>query len=179
MSDADNAVETELKLRLSPDSRAGLEHHPAFNPPGASTPHTRHEVTTYFDTPDRTLSSRGATLRVRHRGRSREQTLKLSGDGHGPLQRGEWNWRIKSDVPDLNRLTPTPIAPILPTIRAASLQPMFTTDIQRTARQLHLDKCTTVEAVFDEGCITANGSSLPVAEMELELKSGDVQPLYS
>jgi inorganic triphosphatase YgiF len=36
-----------------------------------------------------------------------------------------------------------------------------------------------VEAVFDEGCITANGSSLPVAEMELELKSGDVQPLYS
>ena len=104
--------------------------------------------------------------------------LKVSGDGHGPLQRGEWNWRIKSDVPDLNRLTPTPIAPILPTIRAASLQPMFTTDIQRTARQLHLDKCTTVEAVFDEGCITANGSILPIAELELELKSGDAQPLY-
>jgi hypothetical protein len=35
-----------------------------------------------------------------------------------------------------------------------------------------------VEAVFDEGYITANGSSLPVAEMELELKSGDVQALY-
>jgi inorganic triphosphatase YgiF len=55
---------------------------------------------------------------------------------------------------------------------------MFTTDIQRTPRQLHLDKCTTEEAVFDEGCITANGSSLPVAEMELELKSGDVQALF-
>jgi triphosphatase len=176
--DADDAVETELKLRLSSTSRVALEHHPAFNPPDASTPQTRHEVTTYFDTPDRTLSSRGATLRVRRRGRSREQTLKVSGEGHGPLQRGEWNWPIKSDVPDLSRLTQTPIVPILPTIRAASLQPMFTTDIQRTARQLHLNKCTTVEAVFDEGDITANGSSLPIAEMELELKSGDVHALY-
>jgi triphosphatase len=100
--DADDAVETELKLRLSSTSRVALEHHPAFNPPDASTPQTRHEVTTYFDTPDRTLSSRGATLRVRRRGRSREQTLKVSGEGHGPLQRGEWNWPIKSDVPDLS-----------------------------------------------------------------------------
>jgi inorganic triphosphatase YgiF len=176
--DADDAVETELKLRLSPDSRAALEHHPAFNPPGASTSHTRHEVTTYFDTPDRTVSSRGATLRVCRRGRSREQTLKVSGDGQGPLQRGEWNWPIKSDVPDLSRLTQTPIASILPTIRTASFRPMFTTEIHRTARQLHLDKCTTVEAVFDEGYITANGSSLPVAEMELELKSGNVKAFY-
>jgi inorganic triphosphatase YgiF len=55
--DADDAVEIELKLRLSSDARAALEHHPAFNPPDASTPHTRHEVTTYFDAPDRTLSS--------------------------------------------------------------------------------------------------------------------------
>jgi hypothetical protein len=57
--DADDAVETELKLRLWSDARATLEHHPAFGPPDASTPHTRHEVTTYFDTPDRMLSSRG------------------------------------------------------------------------------------------------------------------------
>jgi triphosphatase len=139
--DADDAVETELKLRLWSDARATLEHHPAFGPPDASTPHTRHEVTTYFDTPDRTLSSSGATLRVRRRGRSREQTLKVTGDGQGPLQRGEWNWPIKSEVPDLSRLTQTPIAPILPTIRTASLQPMFTTDIQRRApaasRQMH------------------------------------------
>ena len=76
MPDADDAVETELKLRLSPNSRTVLEQHPAFNPPGAAKPQTRHEVTTYFDTPDRTLSSRGATLRVRRRGRSQKQTLK-------------------------------------------------------------------------------------------------------
>jgi inorganic triphosphatase YgiF len=55
---------------------------------------------------------------------------------------------------------------------------MFTTEIHRTARQLHADSCTTVEAVFDEGCVTAYGSSLPVTEMELELKSGNVQALY-
>jgi CHAD domain-containing protein len=43
---------------------------------------------------------------------------------------------------------------------------------------LHPDEFTTVEAVCDEGRIIADGSSAPVSEMELELKTGRARSLY-
>jgi inorganic triphosphatase YgiF len=175
----DHAVETEIKLRLSPQARTALERHPTFNPPCASAPHTQQEVTTYFDTPDGALSSKRVTLRVRRGEQGRRQTLKVAGgDDRQPLQRGEWEWRVESDLPDLSRLAETPSAPLLRTIDSASLRPVFTTDIQRTTRLLYPDDCTTVEAAFDEGHIITDGSSVPVSEMELELKTGRAYALY-
>ena len=179
MPDNDHAVETEIKLRLSPKARAALEQHPAFNRPRASAPHIQQEVTTYFDTPDRALSSKGVTLRVRRSGQDRKQTVKAaSGDGRQPLQRGEWEWPVERDTPDLCRLAEIPIAADVRTINAAALRPVFTTEIQRTARLLRPDDRTTVEVVFDEGRIITDGASAPVSEMELELKTGDAHALY-
>jgi len=172
-------VETEIKLRLSPEARAALEQHPAFNPPHATAPQTHREVTIYFDTSDYTLSSKGVTLRVRRSGRLRRQTLKVGCDeGLAPLQRGEWEWPVERDVPDLGRLAETPVAPLARTIHSDALRPVFRTEIERTARLLHPDEFTAVEAVFDEGRIIADGSSAPVSEMELELKTGRARSLY-
>ena len=95
MQHTEDTVEIEIKLRLSPGSRVVVERRPAFNPPDATTPHIQHEVTTYFGAPNLALSRRGATLRVRHGGRYREQTLKVSGGGQEPLKRGEWNCPAK------------------------------------------------------------------------------------
>jgi triphosphatase len=175
----DQAVETEVKLRLSPEARAALERHAAFNPPRASAPHTQPEVTTYFDTPDVALISEGVTLRVRRSGCVRKQTVKATGRaGLEPLQRSEWEWLVESDAPDLGRLAETPIAPLVRTIDAGSLQPVFRTEIQRSTRLLRPDECSTVEAAFDEGRIIADGVTAPVFEMELELKSGYAHSLY-
>jgi triphosphatase len=175
----DQAVETEIKLRLSPEARAALERHPAFNPPCASAPHTQQEVTTYFDTPDDALISKGVTLRIRRSGRVWKQTVKVARrGGQEPLQRSEWEWLTESDVPDLGHLAETPIAPLVRTIDADSLQPVFRTEIQRSSRLLRPDEYSTVEAAFDEGRIIAGSATAPVSEMELELKSGYAHSLY-
>ena len=65
--------EVELKLQLPPGSRATLEGSPAF---AAAEADQRHEVTTYFDTPDGVLDHAGLTLRVRRSGDTRTQTVK-------------------------------------------------------------------------------------------------------
>jgi inorganic triphosphatase YgiF len=54
--------EVELKLQLPPGSRAILEAYGAF---AAAKAARLHQVTTYFDTPDRVLDRAGLTLRVR------------------------------------------------------------------------------------------------------------------
>src|SRR5262249_46657780 len=94
------------------------------------------------------------------------------------LQRGEWEWPVEKDVPDLHPLAETPVAPLARTIASDALRPVFMTEIERTARLLRPDEFTTVEAVLDEGRIIADGSSAPVSEMELELKAGSVRSLY-
>ena len=179
MQNTDQAVETEIKLRLSPEVRTALERHPTFNPPHASAPHTRREVTTYFDTPAATLISQGVTLRVRRSGCDLKQTVKATSRADlEALQRNEWEWQLESEAPDLGRLAETPIAPLMRTINPGSLQPVFRTEIQRSVRLLRPDEGSTVEAAFDEGRIIAGGIAAPVFEMELELKSGHPHSLY-
>src|SRR3954463_5749840 len=103
---ADQPIEVELKLRLSALGRAELERHPTFQ---AAAPEERHELTTYFDTPDVFLAERGISLRVRRNGDRRVQTVKLQGDGTAvAARRGEWEWPIEQDRPDLSRLAETP-----------------------------------------------------------------------
>ena len=61
----DHAVETEIKLRLSPETQSVFERHPELKPRRASSSQTHREVTIYFDTPGLVLSRSGTMLRVR------------------------------------------------------------------------------------------------------------------
>jgi triphosphatase len=58
------------------------------------------------------------------------------------------------------------------------LEPVFITDMRRTVRLLHLDGNSVVEAAIDVGRIRAGAASEPVSELELELKGGDLGPMY-
>ena len=169
-------VEIELKLLLPAHARAALERHPALQAPRASAPRTRHEHTIYFDTPDLSLASRGLSLRVRRHGKGRVQTLKSAGDGQTVAAvRGEWQWPVKQDAPDLSRLAETPFGT---GIAALELQPVYETEIRRIVRNLSLAGDSVVEVAIDFGRIFAGDATQDVSEFELELKRGAPGPLY-
>ena len=167
--------EIELKLRLPPGSHAALERLPVLQ---AARAEKRREVTTYFDTEDHALAARGFSLRVRASGDRRVQTLKLDvSDGGAAGRRGEWEWPITSDQPELDHLAETPARAIVAEL-AGRLRPLFATEIDRCARVLRLDGKTEVEASIDRGAIVADTRREPVDELELELKAGSLAPLY-
>lgn len=72
-------VEAELRLAVPRGQGARLLGHPALRATLASMPEARHEVTTYFDTPDLALARKGLSLRVRRTGGRRVQTLEADG----------------------------------------------------------------------------------------------------
>ena len=171
-----NPREVELKLQLPPGSRAALEASTVF---AAAEVMQRHQVTTYFDTPDSVLEGVGLSLRVRRSGDARIQTVKSRANGRGiASNRGEWEWRISHDGPDVGRLAETAeLAKAAQAIKGR-LEPVFVTDIRRTTRLLHLDSNTVIEAAIDEGSIAAGAARETVSELELELKSGRIGPMY-
>ncbi|HJS84101.1 MAG TPA: CYTH and CHAD domain-containing protein [Acetobacteraceae bacterium] len=171
--------EIEVKLRLPPDARPVLEAQPALHPPRAGTPETREEETTYFDTPDGLLARAGASLRVRRSlGRGLVQTLKLAPVAQGAAaRRGEWEWPVGAETPDLGLLAGTPCADSVPALDRA-LTRVCKTEISRTAWRVACAGGTVVEAAIDQGRIRAGQRDVPVSELELELKAGGPAALY-
>ena len=55
----------------------------------------------YFDSGDLFLRDHGLTLRVRHIGDKRIQTIKTINQGSDWLERSEWEQSIEGDQPDL------------------------------------------------------------------------------
>jgi triphosphatase len=171
-----NPREVELKFHLPVGSRVLLERYPAL---AAAAPSQHHLVSTYFDTPDRALDRFGLTLRVRREGEKRIQTVKSRSTGHGVASsRGEWEWPIGQDTPEVARLSQTPALAAAARAIRGRLQPEFVTDIRRTTHLLQLDNGATAEVAFDEGDIQAGPAREAVSELEIELKSGGVEPLY-
>lgn len=175
MPDNDQPTETEIKLRLPAAAFDTLARHAVM---ANATPDQRHQITTYFDTPDLDLARHGFHLRIRRSGTHRLQTLKTAAGHAVASQRGEWEQPVETDTPDLAALADTPAASALRDIGADRLRPAFTTDIHRTTRLIHVDRDATIEAAFDHGVIIACNRSEPVSELELELKQGDVAALY-
>ena len=174
-------IETELKLTFPPEAAGRLADHPALKPPCASAPRSERLVSTYFDTPSRELARRGLSLRVRAAGPRRVQTLKASGpkaslDG-AAMSRGEWEWPLRDDKPDLALAAGNPIASRLPPNVGTQLQPIVVTDVVRTTRTLDFHE-STIEAALDSGSIVAGDRKQAVHELELELRRGAPGALY-
>ena len=171
--------EIELKLHFPAEVRAQLDRHPALLRRQIAPAQERRLVTTYYDTPDHLLSERGYTLRVRRVDDERVQTLKGGGDnGAVAMRRGEWEWPVAGDAPDLDLLAETPLGKTLRAGVAERLAPVLTTDIRRVVRQLRLEDGAVVEAAIDEGSLRAGSAERPVCELELELREGPAAPLY-
>lgn len=122
--------EVELKLAVPDGSVDPLGDHSAVPP--ARAKQQRHEITTYFDTPDRALERHGLSLRVRNTNHRRVQTLKADSRAGIAADRAEWEWPIQQDEPDLRLLAETNVTQELRS--GQHLEAVLATDIHRTVR---------------------------------------------
>jgi triphosphatase len=167
-------METEIKLLLPASSRAAVEEHADFAP---VQPRRTRNVSTYYDTENFGLRARGLTLRVRQTDGHFVQTVKSLDGSAGFASRQEWEWPVASDALDRDALAREPEALAQIGDDLDRLRPVFTTDVERTARVLLLEGKTTVEAVIDEGEVRAGDKRKPLGEVELELKGGPAGPM--
>jgi inorganic triphosphatase YgiF len=169
---AEQPLELEIKFHLPPGAQEAVSGHPALQ---TANVRRLHQITTYFDTLEGDLFREGVTLRVRRCGKRLVQTLKLEGERNGPFGRNEWEWPVRTEVPDLDRVAETPIADLLR--EAPALRPMFVTDVKRTIGTVRFDNAL-IEVALDGGRIDAGDATEPISELELELKDGDPGPIY-
>jgi len=158
--------EIELKFTCEPSDIAAV-----FAAAPAGEDETRQLVSTYFDTPARTLRKAGASLRIRVCGDKRIQTLKR-GDG---FARQEHEAEVQRDTPDPSL---GPLPEMLPRRQRAALGPAFSVNVTR--RQRHLRHAgAEIELAIDEGEVRAGEAARRLCEVELELKSGPPEALFA
>lgn len=164
------ANEIELKLALGPTGPDALRRH--FRLAGL-TPRITRLGNTYFDTPEGDLQAARMALRLRHDDGRLIQTLKTGGQGGGGLStRGEWEGEVMGPGLDLARLADLPPVQALGEGVLARLVPRFTTDFVRERWWLG-DADAAIEVALDLGEIRAGERTVPIRELELELKDGD------
>jgi inorganic triphosphatase YgiF len=162
-------VEVELKFALSP---ADVDHLAATEFAGAEA---RDITSIYYDTPDRDLRRAELSLRLRRQDGQWRQTLK--GAGPGAVSRHESEHPTARDRLDLSRLAASPAAEILGK-RMDRLAPVFETRVRRRTRSRTVQG-SEIELALDEGEIIAGAARAPVAELEIELKSGNSSALFA
>ena len=186
MTQHDAGEEIELKLAMDADTLRRLPRMALLRSLKTDKTSQKTLASTYYDTPDLRLKQAGMALRVRHDGTTYVQTLKaplLDAKGevkaNGGLQHlREFEAARDTPEPDLSLVDDPAIQAFFSTHRIAdALEPVFTTDIQRQVVPLAFAD-SRVELAMDTGRIAANGSEMPISEVELELKSGRSIKLY-
>lgn len=179
-------MERELKLRVLKEDLDKVRKVPLFARWTKAAEHPRLLTSTYFDTPSLAFHRFGASLRVRAVGDERIQTLKLEGSVQaGLFDRDEFEMPVNGDTPDLELLRDQVPEDsecgklIRDQSIAAQLKPVFVTRIQRSIFPLHLPAGDEIEVALDDGSIDAESGSVPLAAVELELKQGQPESLYS
>lgn len=168
--------EIELKLAVSPEALAILRDAELVARHARNRGVTRRLDAVYYDTPDRLLDRNGLALRVRRSGKRHVLTVKRSGSGD-PLTRDEWEVALPDGTLDLARLPLAEIGEPLAGLSSGQLAPVFATRIRRRLRRLDYAGAL-IEIAVDEGTIETGENSLPVSEIELELKEGEAAALY-
>jgi triphosphatase len=84
--------EIELKFQVSPQELRRLGTARSLRSMGGEPTKAEQLLSVYFDTTEGRLRNKGISLRVRHTGHERMQTIKAQTSGI-PFSRGEWNIR--------------------------------------------------------------------------------------
>lgn len=161
------AIEYELKFRATPAQLEALRS--AF--PGAET--TFRMRTTYYDTPSGALSARRYTLRCRRENDTPVCTAKAPAPGKG---RGEWEVECHNIVDAIPMLCKLGAPAELPALAAEGLIPICSAEFTRIAKDV-LQPGFTAELALDAGSLSGGGKTIPLWEVELELKDGDAQQM--
>jgi triphosphatase len=182
-------MEYEIELKLLTNEKAGEAIETKLLPKldASITQETQILTNHYFDTPDRTLRQHDIGLRIRGNNQKFEQTLKTAGKSIGGLhQRPEYNVQLDEsknqnvDVPDI-RLFPVSAWP--KTVDVDDLQTkietLFSTHFERRIYLLEFSDGDIVELVWDQGEVTSGNKSVPICEIELELKKGSTSSVFN
>jgi inorganic triphosphatase YgiF len=172
--------ELEIRFHVPPDSLESLRQE--LNRHGArSTRMTAH----YFDTPGDTLGSQQMSLRLRKEGRRWFQTLKAQRSSSADRLEHNVALRVPSGtmpVLDIARHDGTEAgARLRQVLRGAASEALgerYTTEVTRLACQLSMSS-STVEAAFDSGILRSGERQVPICELELEYRSGDIASLFA
>ncbi len=172
------AQEIELKLEVPPRTIGKLKRMRPLR--GANGPAREKElVSVYFDTARHKLRKNGMSLRVRHIGDKRVQTVKAGRQSAaGLFQRHEWEAPIQSDTPDLRAARRTALNGLVNKKLVHALKPVFETRIRRTVLPLER-RGSRIELTLDEGQVRLGRKSAPISEVELELKRGRPADLFT
>jgi len=168
-------TEFEVKLEVEPASLRRLNKLRLIRTLDQS-PKQASQTSVYFDTADHKLHKKGLALRVRRTGGRHVQTIKASANS-ASIERNEWENEISGPAPDLAVIKGTPVEELLTKKIRRKLKPAFETRIRRTTYPL-VNKDTAIELTIDRGKIDSGHSSIPVCELELELKRGDKNRLF-
>ena len=129
--------------------------------------------TVYYDTPDRRLSARRWTLRIRQENDILVATIKTPATGRA---RGEWDCRantIEAAIPLLLEAgAPAELAQVL---EGQRLIPLCAAQFTRRAAEIAFADGTVCELCGDIGILMGGSKEENLCEVEVELKSGDAE----
>ncbi|MFA7903545.1 inorganic triphosphatase [Pseudomonas aeruginosa] len=169
--------ETELKLRVSPETLAALREHPLLKKRNKSGWQTRELLNQYFDTPERALAEARVALRLRRDGDTVIQTLKSRGTSVAGLsERNEHEWQLDKVKLDLKKLDDSCWPAQLADLDKKTIKPLFTTDFTREYADIAWGRGkakVVIEAALDQGFVIAGKRKEAICELELELREGE------
>ena len=168
-------LEVELKLELPLSALRQFRKLALIRELGASAKRTT-QISVYFDTDRYKLRRHGLALRVRRLGDHYVQTIKATHNSN-ILVRDEWESEIAGAEPDLQQARRTALERFLTGKFRRKLKPQFETRVRRTVFPLERDGAV-IELALDVGAIETGAASMPLCELELELKHGDKSHLF-
>ena len=185
-------TEIEYCLCLPTEQQKAFAMHVTQLFPQASSSHTQDLLSIYYDTPELHLARQGMGLRLRRQGDTWVQTVKfvpattssssLDNDAEessrGLHTRVEIEHVTATQALELQHIEHAPMRDFLTSASIAPvLQPVFTTRIQRTQWHIPCPKNGMAELALDIGTIECNTHTMPVSEVEIELKQGALEAL--
>lgn len=173
---APRATEIELKLTVASDRLADFNDAPIIAANARNKGTRKHLKAVYYDTPKRALRRDGFSLRVRQSGARFTQTVKAE-FGNDALRRGEWEASVPSMAPDIALAMPLVSDKLRADLERHPVEAVFSSDIHRHQRLVDLPSGI-IEVAFDHGHLTSGDRSMPVSEIELELKSGSPSAIW-
>lgn len=174
------STEIELKLSLTPDDCVHLLQLPLLDSLSISPAETHELYTIYYDTPQLDLKHQRIALRLRRINGHWLQSIKGKGQvSSGLHQQHEWEAEVNSEQPDYSKITEPDLIKLFSSAKLRQqMRRVFVTEFSRHTRLLQLDDGSKIEFCLDQGIVTANQSSMPLCEIELELKSGQANTLF-
>lgn len=173
-------TEIELKLSLSQDDCIHLLQLPLLESLSITCAETHQLYTIYYDTPQHDLKHNRIALRLRRINDRWFQSIKGKGRiSSGLHQQYEWEAEVNNEMPDYSKITDPDLKKLFDNDKLRQqMRSLFVTEFTRQVRLLQMEDGSKIEFCLDQGKVSANQSSIPLCEIELELKSGNANALF-